>query len=218
MEVNLVSVTYDWLDKLYLSARTCYSETVDFTNVIITDEEQKKELIKKIVDSGHDSILEHISFTFQIKGVSRTLTHQLVRHRIASFSQKSQRYVEGMNDYIIPESIKEDGELLELYKDTISKIDWAYTKLVKSGIKKEDARYLFPNATTSDIVVTVNMRSLKNFMLHRRCEKAQWEIRELADTMRELVNSKTGEFFDSIMQPKCIVYGNCNEHNTCGGR
>lgn len=219
MEVNLVSFDTQWLDKLYLSARTCYSEDVDFLNVIHVDKEKALGLLKKIINSGHDSILEHMSMTFQIKDVSRALTHQLVRNRIGfSFAQQSQRYVEGLNGYVIPESIKKDKELLEIYVDTVAKVDWSYKKLIEKGIKKEDARYLFPNATHTDIVVTMNMRSVKNFMLHRRCLRAQNEIRELADRMRELINSRTDGFFDSIMQPKCVVYGNCNEHEACGGR
>jgi thymidylate synthase (FAD) len=139
--------------------------------------------------SGHFSALEHASYTFAIDGVSRALTHQLVRHRLASYNQQSQRYVtyDAEPNIVVPPLVEADAECRSAF-DTAIDIAWAtYGQLVEAGIPAEDARYVLPNACVSKIVVTMNIRELLHFFEVRCCNRAQWEIRELARRMLALV-------------------------------
>ena len=145
--------------------------------------------MRQVVASGHESPLEHAKFTFAIEGVSRVLTHQLVRHRIASYSQQSQRYVKkAAFDYIIPPSIEEDEDIRREYAAAMERIRESYDTLTKSLERKgkkseaacEDARFLLPQAAETKIVVTMNCRELLHFFKERCCARAQWEIRALA--------------------------------------
>ena len=147
------------------------------------------------MESGHASPVEHVSFTFALGGVSRALTHQLVRHRIASYSQQSQRYVDGSDfDYLIPPEIRKNPEALARFEGIMREIGSAYRDLKglleeagRTGSKaNEDARFVLPQATASNIVVTMNCRALLNFFEHRCCRRAQWEIRHVADEMLAL--------------------------------
>jgi thymidylate synthase (FAD) len=151
-------------------------------------------LVKKCIKKGHESVVEHSAFCFEITGVSRALTHQQVRHRIASYTQESQRYVKTKEpSYIVPPSISEheDGYIRDLYEDTMEVIWDTYNRLLDAGVKKEDARFVFPNATTTKIMVTMNLRALINFLKLRMAKDAQWEIREMAQKM---YNSLPPEF------------------------
>ena len=148
--------------------------------------EKDSDLIKRIIKNDHTSTIEHINFTFEIEDVSRSLTHQLVRHRIASYSQQSQRHVKLNTDsfpFVIPDSIKRNEVALSYYTEMIEKIKDTYKLLIDLNIKKEDARYLLPNATYTSLIMTMNARSLRNFFKERLSKQAQWEIRSLAEEM-----------------------------------
>ena len=174
--------------------------------------------------SGHESILEHAVYTFEVKGVSRALTHQLVRHRMASYAQQSQRYVD-MSEaaYIIPESIDKcltpatpDGCPLNIeYVNAIRKCEEVYRKLVGAGISPEDARYVLPNACTTNIIITMNARELRHFFALRCCERAQWEIRELANKMLKICKEVSPTIFEDA-GPSCVRDGFCREQRSCG--
>lgn len=174
-----------------------------------------KKLIKALVASGHESPLEHASFTFGIEGVSRALTHQLVRHRIASHSQQSQRYVkEGGFNFIVPPKIKENKEAHKKFLLAIEEARKAYDEMLKV-VPAEDARFLLPNACETRIITTMNTRALYNFFDRRCCTRAQWEIRELANKMLELCNQVAPELF-SHAGPICMRLSYCPERETCG--
>lgn len=169
--------------------------------------------------SGHDSVLEHWSATFAIEGISRACSHQLVRHRLASYSQQSQRYV-NMDGfvYIIPETIRDDPEAMKLYDNLMNQISYTYTLLNSiHGIPAEDARYILPNACTTNIVMTMNARELKHFLGLRLCSRAQKEIRELARLMLELLKVECPELFENV-GPQCEQLGYCPEGKKGCGR
>ena len=180
--------------------------------------------LKAAIASGHESVLENAVYTFEIRGVSRALTHQLVRHRMASYAQQSQRYVD-MSEaaYIIPESVDKclaqatpDGCPLNIeYVNAIRKCEEVYRKLVGAGISPEDARYVLPNACTTNIVITMNARELRHFFALRCCERAQWEIRELANKMLTLVEPVAPKLFENA-GPSCVQLGYCPEKKSCG--
>ena len=145
---------------------------------------------------GHTSVIEHTSFTFAISEVSRSLTHQLVRHRIASYAQQSQRYVNFTDPcFVIPPTIKKNEKMKKTYEQTMQTIWEKYNKLLAMNIPAEDARYILPNATYTNIIVTMNARSLLNFFELRCCLHAQWEIRTLANKMLHLVKKEAPLIF-----------------------
>lgn len=185
IKCKLISHTPEPETVVSIAAKLCYSKSdVDglITGVLTGNDTEK--FIDKLKGMGHESPLEHVSFTFAIEGVSRTLTHQLVRHRIASYSQKSQRYVsENDFEYIVPPSIARDSQAKEKFENLMCTIRQAYNELASMDIPKEDARYVLPNATETKIIVTMNARSLFNFFSLRCCTHAQWEIRQLANLM-----------------------------------
>lgn len=189
MKVTLISYTKDPEKIVAAAVRQCYSKdaAVKIKNKL-TDAERTK-LIKMVIGSGHTSTIEHVSFTFAIEGVSRVLTHELVRHRIASYSQQSQRYINGKNfEFVIPPTIAAKKEAKDLFNATIKELGEKYQKFIELGIPKEDARFILPNATDVKIVVTMNARSLFNFLARRMCNRAQWEIRTMATLIhRELM-------------------------------
>ncbi|MGQ9598350.1 MAG: FAD-dependent thymidylate synthase [Anaerolineae bacterium] len=133
------------------------------------------------IHEGHESIIEHASVTFEISGISRSCSHQLVRHRIASYSQESQRYVDmSRPEFIIPPAIAENPDALAVWDEFMGQVADAYHRLRDLGIRKEDARFVLPNATSTRIIVTMNFRSLRHFFTVRCDKAAQWEIRNLA--------------------------------------
>ncbi len=159
-------------------------------------EKKPSYYVKKAKEWGHLSTAEHVSFTFSIEGVSRACTHQLVRHRIASYSQQSQREVD-MNEaeFVTPDKVDETQETT--YEGTMRMIWDVYEDLVEEGVPEEDARFILPNATKTNIVVTMNGRSLLHFFDLRLSEDAQWEIRELASRMLEEVKPKAQTLFNN---------------------
>ncbi len=217
LTVKLLKYTSQPEKTAALAAKLCYSDS-DITDLEsdVSHKDQVK-FIEKIISIGHHSVLEHVSFTFGVEGVSRALTHQLVRHRIASYSQKSQRYVkhnEGF-DYIIPDTVKKDDKLLNSYDELMSKISSFYDELIKADIPAEDARYVLPNACETKIIVTMNARELIHFFSIRCCNRAQWEIRQMAEKMLEECLKVAPSIFKNA-GPGCL-FGPCPEKEmTCG--
>ena len=166
--------------------------------------------LKKAVERGHTSVMEHATFTFSIEGVSRACTHQLVRHRMASYSQQSQRHVKMGGGYIVPPSIAENREAKKLYGEVVNTALDGYRKLLKAGIPTEDARFLLPNAMGTNLVLTMNARSLLNFFELRCCTHAQWEIRRLANEMLRQVRKVAPKLFERA-GPPCQTKGTCPE-------
>jgi len=162
------------------AAQSCYSERGASELFDSTTDERAEKMIGKVVGMGHLSVVEHAHFTFSIEGVSRSLTHQLVRHRIASYSQQSQRYV-GMSkaEYILPPSIAGDPAAREAFSRAMDDAWRVYAELAEK-VPKEDARYVLPNACQTNITVTMNARELWHFFSLRCCRRAQWEIRMMA--------------------------------------
>ncbi|MCD6436075.1 MAG: FAD-dependent thymidylate synthase [Clostridiales bacterium] len=240
MKVELIAHTMNPEVIVAAAAKLCYSKVNASEIMDNLDKDTVNKFIKQLMDLGHESPIEHVSFTFAIDGVSRVLTHQLVRHRIASYSQQSQRYVKlDQFNYIIPPAIESDDEAKEMfikamkqdqeYYDRLTeiltkkalkeylKMGYSGKKALKLAEKKaiEDARYVFPNATETKIVVTMNARSLKNFFLQRTCERAQWEIREMATEMLRVVKEVAPILFKDA-GPGCIS-GPCPEGTmNCG--
>ncbi len=217
MKVKLMRYTADPERTVAMAARLCYSPIgAEELSEKMTDK-QVENLIKKIVKMGHVSTIEHVSFTFAIEGVSRVLTHQLVRHRIASYSQQSQRYVAEHNfEYITPPSIKGNKQAEKKFDELMSTIGKAYDELTELGIPKEDARYVLGNATETKILATFDARSLLHFFSLRCCQRAQWEIRALANMMLKEVKAAAPLLFKNA-GPSCIATGMCPEGDmTCG--
>ncbi|MRR55978.1 MAG: FAD-dependent thymidylate synthase [Deltaproteobacteria bacterium] len=217
MLVTLVQHTPDPEQAVALAARLCYSP------VSIGDLRERisggdmRSFLEKILSLGHHSVLEHASFTFGIEGISRVTTHQLVRHRIASFSQQSQRYVSHKEifDVVLPPSIAADPELSGKFSALIGEIHHFYGEMVEKGIPAEDARYILPNAAETKILVTMNARELFHFFRLRCCERAQWEIRAMAVEMLKLVKDVAPVIFEKA-GPSCLA-GPCPEAAlTCG--
>lgn len=199
------------------AARLCYAPVGAKELMETMPEERVKSVLATIMKSGHFSTLEHVSYTFAVDGVSRALTHQLVRHRLASFNQQSQRYVkftEGV-ETVKPESVKESPEAERVFDQAIEAVLKAYQELLDAGVPAEDARYLLPNAAETKIVITMNIRELLHFFSLRCCNRAQWEIREMAWRMLELVRPTAPYIFMDAGAP--CIRGNCPEGKmTCG--
>ncbi|MFH0793478.1 MAG: FAD-dependent thymidylate synthase [bacterium] len=216
--MTVLTHTPDPLKTVYVAARTCYSALAPEVLWEKAVEPSKMlELVEKIVGSGHLSVLEHVNFTFGITGVSRVTTHQLVRHRLASYSQQSQRYVteKGDFDYVIPPAIAQHPQLKSRFEGLMKRLSEEYHYLLEQGIEGEDARYIFPNSTLSNIAVTMNARQLLHFFELRTCSRAQWEIRELSWRMlREAYEIAPWIFAKA--GPTCLS-GLCSEGaHTCG--
>ena len=203
---------------IYTACRTCYSELEPdeifrraVEGEIPTPKQQK--LIQGVIESGHGSTIEHIVFTFGISGVSRTLSHQLVRHRAGvAFDQQSQRYVKFKEaSTLLPTSIAEaDPELRGRFQAQVDGALDAYGDLVAAGIPGEDARFVFPNATRTNLVMTANLRALIHMSGLRLCTMAQWEIRRLFQLIRHEIFT-VSPFLGSFLAPKCVPLGYCDE-------
>ena len=228
MNVKLVSYTPNPDQVCEMACRTCTSvDCPDISTAI-----NKTNALRKALDSGHESVAEHAVFTFQIEGISRACSHQLVRHRMASYSQQSQRYINmGGFEYVTPPSIgdrkigstldpitlqKYEFTLKEEYDAIMKNLQSAYCRLVeKHGVPEEDARYILPNACCTNITVTMNARELRHFFKLRLCKRAQWEIRELAERMYGCVKHIAPVLFEGV-GPACIMEGKCTEIKGCG--
>lgn len=212
MKVTLLAYTENADAICAAAGKSCYSEE---SSADLLGKQDPEKTLSKIVGMGHHSVIEHASFTFSVEGVSRALTHQLVRHRVASFSQQSQRYVSlDEPTFVIPETVKADGESLKLYEDMMEKIWEAYKKL-QENVPPEDARYILPNGCTTNITITMNARELLHFFSLRCCNRAQWEIRQMADMMLELCMEVSPTIFRDGGPP--CVRGPCPEGKLCCG-
>ena len=215
LKVELISFTPNPDITAATAAHMCYAgiNVEELKKKVSAD--YAKKLIKHLAEAGHLSPLEHVSFTFAVEGISRACSHQLVRHRIASYSQQSQRYVkEGGFDFIVPPKIKANKETYEKYLAAVEESRKAYDEMLKTA-PAEDARFLLPNAVETRIIVTMNTRSLYNFFEHRLCTRAQWEIRALAKEMLKLCQKAAPELF-SKTDALCVKLGYCPERETCG--
>lgn len=199
------------------AARLCYAPVGAAELMETMPPERVESVLSTIMKSGHFSTLEHVSYTFAVDGVSRALTHQLVRHRLASFNQQSQRYVKFSDgvETVKPHTVEENEEASRVFDEAIEAVIEGYQKLLDMGIPAEDARYLLPNAAETKIVITMNIRELLHFFSLRCCNRAQWEIREMAHKMLELVRPTAPYIFMDAGAP--CIRGNCPEGKmTCG--
>jgi len=203
---------------IYTACRTCYSELPPdeiFRRAVDgqIDPAKQRKLIQGVIESGHGSTIEHIVFTFGISGVSRTLSHQLVRHRAGvAFDQQSQRYVtfKGAST-MLPSTLAEaEPDLRQRYEEQIKGSMELYADLVAAGIPGEDARFVFPNATRTNLVMTTNLRALIHMSGLRLCTMAQWEIRRLFQLIRHEI-FEVSPFLGSFLAPKCVALGYCDE-------
>lgn len=218
MMVKLVRHTPESERTVAMSARLCYSPIGAAQLEEKISDEQAANLVRKLVSMGHLSTLEHVTFTFAIEGVSRVLTHQLVRHRIASYSQQSQRYVKEHDfETIVPASIASKPEAKAKFDKLMTEIQAMYDEFIALDIPAEDARYILPNATETKIVCTFNARSLLNFFSLRCCTRAQWEIRALANEMLRQCQAVAPVIFENA-GPTCVSEGVCHEGAMSCGR
>lgn len=190
MKVTLIQSTNHPIETISEIASICYD----------SDPKDPMKLVQHLYKSGHHSVFEHIYFTFKIEGISRACSHQLVRHRMCSFTQRSQRYCSETDTQVVtPLSVAEDIDVFDSFIDTISNSSLKYDYLVAMGVPKEDARYVLPNACCTDLYLSCNLRELIHICNERLCTKAQWEIRKLVQKMVELVD-KDLKF---MLVPKC---------------
>lgn len=254
IKVTLLNHTPNPEQTVAMAAKLCYSPSgiEDIRDGL--DEEKTASFINMLSDLGHASPTEHVSFTFGIEGISRACSHQLVRHRIASYSQQSQRYVDGTSfEFVTPPEIANNKKAFEAYENALRVEAEAYKTIRNSlvvgyinqftnkkyvgsdeeiiekfkadnktkcsaFIKKanEDARFILPNAATTKIICTFNTRSLHNFFAHRCCNRAQWEIREVAEQMLLECLKVAPNLFKNC-GPSCL-FGECPEGKMCCGR
>lgn len=216
MKVSLISHTPNPELVISVSARSSYKEgtpTEIFEKMSRPENAEKiKKDMKDMIRHNHLSPVEHASFTFALEGISRACTHQLVRHRIASYTQQSQRFVKvnTQNDewYVVPETL-DNEEKKEKFKEKMKAIASWYEELTEEGILPEDARFLLPNATKTNIVVTMNARELLHFFNLRLCARAQWELREVGTEMLKLAKKVAPALFENA-GPSCMK-GFCPE-------
>jgi thymidylate synthase (FAD) len=211
MRVTLLSHTPEPEKTIAMAARLCYSPSGVLQLKQKLDSMSVEKLVRKIVRMGHHSVLEHVSFTFGIEGISRATSHQLVRHRLASYSQQSQRYVvfKDSINYITPPTVEQNKEAKNIFEKITSECFEAYQKLIKLGVPVEDARYVLPNASETRIMVTMNARELLHFFKLRGCRRAQWEIRALSMEMLSIVKNIAPIVFEKA-GPGCLT-GGCTE-------
>ena len=214
MNVILLQCTPEPERLVALAARLCYSPAALSDLQEDVSRKDVRKLVRRVLSMGHASVLEHVVFTYGVEGISRATSHQLVRHRIASYSQQSQRYVSAGFGYVTPKTIAEKplrGKFEKHMKSSAA----LYEEMVKSGVPAEDARFVLPNATETKILITMNARELHHFFALRLCRRAQWEIREMARRMLAIAWEKAPLLFESA-GPGC-VRGRCPEGKmTCG--
>jgi thymidylate synthase (FAD) len=217
VKVILLRRTPDPETVVALAARLCYSpDGIDDLQRGV-DDAGAAALIRRVVGLGHLSVLEHAVFSFGVEGISRAASHQLVRHRIASYSQQSQRYVASgpRFEHVVPPSVAARPELARAFTRAMREAGARYEELLAAGVPAEDARFVLPNAAATRIVVTMNARALRHFFELRCCLRAQWEIRELAERMLGLARVAAPVLFEGC-GPACVG-GRCPEGKlTCG--
>lgn len=222
LHVELLSHTHEGEKLMALAARLCYAQSDLASLREKVGAADQSAFIQKVLGSGHLSVAEHVSFTFAVEGVSRALLAQLTRHRIASYSVQSQRYVsmEAEFNYIVPHSIKELGDgAVAAYQAQMAQMHRWYRewqqKLGAGESSNQDARFVLPNACETRLMITMNARELKHFFRLRCCERAQWEIREMATQMLRIIKGELPAVFADD-GPGCVS-GPCPEGKmTCG--
>ena len=197
MRVELIAITQTMTggvseELLEHAGRVCYQSS---------KRGEPGRFLQNRIREGHGSIIEHANATFEISGISRACSHQLVRHRLASYSQESQRYVD-MSDpqFVIPPGVAKDPAAKDIWERFMSNAAETYRQLRSQGIRKEDARFILPNATATRIIVTMNYRSLRNFFAVRCESAAQWEIRALAKEMLRLIHRQAPSVFQDLYE------------------
>lgn len=193
-------------------------------------EDEARELVKRLYKMGHHTPFEHVSFTFGVENISRSCSHQLVRHRIASFTQKSQRYTRfGMRSrdsesnkrieiedlYVFPPTFQKHPSILTKYRDYLELGRRLYEDLLSKGVPAEDARYILPNSAHTSLVMTMNFRELMHASNLRLCQRAQWEIRSIFEEIKAKV-FEVSPFLSEFLYPKCEITGYCDEEKSCG--
>lgn len=212
MEVTLTDCTINPVQSIERAASNCYDSTPNGSG----------KIMNACYNSGHQSVLEFADFTFHISGISRACSHQLVRHRCASYAHRSQRYVTEDNfRFVAPASIQKDDQAFYLFCTHMSKTQSVYNELLSLGVPQEDARFVLPNSCETIIEVKMNGRELIHFCNERLCNRAQWEIRELAKRMKQCVmyHNEDCAKFAELLQPKCYAntkYPFCTEQKGCG--
>jgi thymidylate synthase (FAD) len=226
LKVTLLQYTPSPERAVASAGRLCYAPVSAADLKSDMSEDDVRRLVRGLVRSGHMSALEHASFTFAVDGISRACSHQLVRHRVASYSQQSQRYVrfDSDGDFVMPPSIGASPEAREVFLEAMENARKSYERLVELGLAEgrgnesvyEDARFVLPNAAETKIVVTMNARELRHFFSLRCCRRAQWEINRLAWTMRSLAVRTAPLLFEGT-GPGCMA-GGCPEGKMSCGR
>ncbi len=211
IQVKLVAHTPDPELAVAAAARTCIRDMDYEATCVELREEDIERILGAVILKNHHSVLEHVNFTFAISGVSRVLTHQLVRHRIASYSQLSQQRTDSSRlQFTIPPEIQQHPELAEEYQSTMMRCQELYKRLVQCGISRGSARYILPSGFNTRIVTTMNARSLFNLLAQRECEAEEWEFREVAHLMHaKLMKVAPGIF--QFAGPPCETQGFCPE-------
>ncbi|MDO8671082.1 MAG: FAD-dependent thymidylate synthase [Dehalococcoidia bacterium] len=216
MHVALIKYTPDAELTVAVAARLCYSSIEAPQIMEKMSEGQIDSLFTILLASGHLSPFEHATFTFAIGGISRACSHQLVRHRVASYSQQSQRYVSFKKlPFVVPPSIEKKPALKKNFEEAIEAAHKIYSDLMAAGIPAEDARFILPNASSTNLMMTMNARELMHVSSLRLCPKAQWEILQLFSAVRKEVE-KVAPRIAAQLQPKCIKLGYCDERESCG--
>ena len=191
MQVELITGTPGPEEVIEKACRICYDSA--------SNEETRGRFLQSVIKRGHESVLEHASATFKVTGVSRALTHQLVRHRIASYSQRSQRYVKECGfEYVMPQTVASKKEASMAYRVIMERLSDTYRDLLAFGVPAEDARFILPNACCSEIVMTMNFREFRHFIKLRADKHAQWEIRKLAVEICKQLWGIAPDIFDDL--------------------
>lgn len=216
MQVALINYTPEPEATIAAAARLSVSKVSALELLEKMGPEQVAGLLKRLLSSGHLSPFEHASFTFAIDGISRVTSHQLVRHRLASYTQQSQRYVSlDKLEYVTPPSIAERPELTARYEEQIAAAHRLYWQMLEEGIPTEDARYILPNAAETRLVMTMNARELMHVCSLRLCLRAQWEIVRLFEQVKIEVE-RVAPLIGAQLKPKCFHLGYCDESESCG--
>ena len=210
MNIKLIAFTPSPESVCDLGARVCVSYDMP-------EPDEDLKALGHALASGHESVLEHASFTFAIEGISRACSHQLVRHRMASYSQQSQRYVK-MDKFstVVPPTIRDaSDDIFNEYYSLMIAIANTYASFIERGLPEEDARYILPNACKTNLIVSANARELRHIFSLRCCERAQWEIKQVAEMMLALVREVAPTLFEDA-GPRCKQMGYCPEKRGCG--
>jgi len=220
IEVKLINYTKQPEMTVASAARTCFRNKSYESICEELKEEDIERIVRTVIIKNHMSVLEHVIFTFSISGVSRVLTHQLVRHRIASYSQLSQQRTDSSGlEFTTPPEIERNSELASEYKKTLRSCQELYKRLVRSGISRGSARYVLPSSFNTKIMTTMNARSLFNLFAQRECQVEEWEFRQVARLMHDELMKVTPMIF-KYAGPPCQTHGMCPEEKKgfeCGG-